>query len=126
MSNRTIRVNELIQRELSDILHRRYQAETVALTITEVRVAPDLRDARLFVSIIGTDEVVKEKLRWLKNHLHDLRMELGERIVLKYMPRFTIAIDKSTGRGNRILQVLDEIGVSEPEKPEVKTKEEQS
>ena len=126
MSNRTIRVNELIQRELSDILHRRYQAETVALTITEVRVAPDLRDARLFVSIIGTDEVVKEKLRWFKNHLHDLRMELGERIVLKYMPRFTVAIDKSTSRGNRILQVLDEIGVPEPTKPEGKAEKEQS
>lgn len=126
MSNRTIRVNELIQRELSDILHRRYQAETVALTITEVRVAPDLRDARLFISIIGTDEVVKEKLRWLKNHLHDLRMELGNRIVLKYMPRFTVALDKSTGRGNRILQVLDEIGVPKPEKSEEETEEEQN
>jgi ribosome-binding factor A len=118
VSNRTVRVNELIQRELSDILHRRYQAETVALTITEVRVAPDLRDARLFVSIIGSDEVVQQKLRWLKNKLHDLRMQLGERIVLKHMPRFTVAIDKSTIRGNRILQVLDEVGIPpEPEKP---------
>ena len=123
MSNRTIRVNELIQRELSDILHRRYQSETVALTITEVRVAPDLRDARLFVSIIGNDEVVKQKLRWLNDNLRNLRIELGQRITLKYMPRFTIAIDKSTGRGNRILQVLDEIGVPEPEDTE--TDEEQ-
>ena len=118
MSNRTVRVNELIQRELSDILHRRYQAETVALTITEVRVAPDLRDARLFVSIIGSDEVVQERLRWLRKNLHDLRMQLGERIVLKFMPRFTVSIDKSTNRGNRILQVLDEIGIpAEPENP---------
>jgi ribosome-binding factor A len=116
VSNRTIRVNELIQRELGDILHRRYQSETVAITITEVRVAPDLRDARLFVSVIGNDDVVKERLQWLKNHLHDLRIELGHRITLKYMPRFTLALDKSTGRANRILEVLDEIGVPEPEK----------
>lgn len=121
MSNRTIRVNELIQRELSDILHRRYQSETVAITITEVRVAPDLRDARLFVSVIGSDAVVKQKLKWLSDHLHDLRLELGNRITLKFMPRFTIALDKSTGRGNRILQVLDEIGVPEPEKKETET-----
>ena len=125
MSNRTIRVNELIQRELSDILHRRYQSETVAITITEVRVAPDLRDARLFVSVIGSDTVVKQKLKWLSDNLHDLRMELGNRITLKFMPRFTIALDKSTGRGNRILQVLDEIGVPEPEKNETDTDEEQ-
>jgi len=124
VSNRTIRVNELIQRELGDILHRRYQSETVAITITEVRVAPDLRDARLFVSVIGSDEVVKEKLRWLKDHLHDLRIELGQRITLKYMPRFTLALDKSTGRANRILQVLDEIGVPEPEKTDEDSEEE--
>jgi len=126
VSNRTIRVNELIQRELSDILHRRYQSETVAITITEVRVAPDLRDARLFVSVIGSDTVVKQKLKWLSDNLHDLRMELGNRITLKFMPRFTIALDKSTGRGNRILQVLDEIGVPEPEKSETENEEEQS
>ena len=118
MSNRTIRVNELIQRDLNAILHRRYQSETVAITITEVRVAPDLRDARLFVSVIGNDAVVKEKLRWLNDHLHDIRLELGRRITLKFMPRFTVALDKSTGRGNRILQVLDEIGVPEPENKE--------
>jgi ribosome-binding factor A len=126
VSNRTIRVNELIQRELSDILHRRYQSETVAITITEVRVAPDLRDARLFISIIGNDAMVKQKLRWLTDHLHDLRIELGRRITLKFMPRFTIALDKSTGRGNRILQALDEIGLSEPETTENETDEEQS
>ena len=126
MSNRTIRVNELIQRELNDILHRRYQSETVAITITEVRVAPDLRDARLFVSILGNDGVVKEKLRWLSDHLHDIRLELGRRITLKFMPRFTVALDKSTGRGNRILQVLDEIGGPEPEKKETEDEEEQT
>ena len=118
MSNRTLRVNELIQRELNDILHSRYQGETVAITITEVRVAPDLRDARLFVSIIGKDDVVQQKLRWLRDTLHDIRIELGRRIVLKYMPRFTIALDKSTGRGNRILQALDEIGLPEPQNTE--------
>ncbi|MFT3780737.1 MAG: 30S ribosome-binding factor RbfA [Nibricoccus sp.] len=113
MSNRTLRVNELIQRELSDILHRRYQSEAVAITISEVRVAPDLRDARLFVSIVGNDEMVEKKLKSLRATLPDLRIELGRRIVLKYMPRFTIALDKSTARGNRILQALDELGQNE-------------
>ncbi len=123
MSNRTLRVNELIQRELNDILHSRYKSETVAVTITEVRVAPDIRDARLFVSIIGNDDFVEKKLRWLRAMLPEIRIELGTRIVLKYMPRFTVAIDTSTNRGNRILQVLDEIGVTEPE-PEPKPSEE--
>ena len=51
MSNRTVRVNELVQRELNDILRQHYQSEAVAITIAEVRVAPDLHDAKVFVAI---------------------------------------------------------------------------
>lgn len=123
MSNRTLRVNELIQRELNAILHSRYQSEAVAITITEVRVAPDIRDARLFVSILGKDDFVEQKLRWLRAKLPEIRIELGTRIVLKYMPRFTVAIDTSTTRGNRILQALDEIGLSESAPEQEPTKE---
>ena len=53
MSNRIVRINELVQREINDILRRRYTAEAVAITVSEVRVAPDLRDGRVFVAILG-------------------------------------------------------------------------
>ncbi len=82
MSNRTIRVNELLQREISDVLRKRYQSEAVAITITEVRVSPDLRDARVFVSIVGTEEVAETKLRWLRTIAPDIREEISRRIVL--------------------------------------------
>ena len=116
MSNRTIRVNELIQREISDILRKRYQSEAVAVTVTEVRVSPDLRDARVFVSVIGTEEVATEKLRWLRSKAAEIREEVSRRIVLKYLPKFDYILDQSAIRGARILQKLDEIGVP-PEKP---------
>jgi ribosome-binding factor A len=109
MSNRTVRVNELVQREISDILRRRYQSEAVAITITEVRVSPDLRDARVFVSVVGDEDVMDEKLRWLRSKAGEIREEVGRRIVLKYLPKFEYVLDKSAIRGARILQVLDEI-----------------
>ena len=109
MSNRTLRINELIQRELSDILRKRHQAEAVAITITEVRVAPDLRDARVFASVVGSEAFAEEKLAWLRRIAGELRAELGRRIVLKYMPRFDYVLDRSTVRGLRVLQVLDEL-----------------
>ena len=109
MSNRTLRVNELLQRELSDILRKQYQSETVAVTITEIRVAPDLRDARVFVSVIGDDDYLQRTLRWLRAHSLAFRHELGRRVVLKYMPRFEYVPDHSTEQGARILKVLDEI-----------------
>ena len=109
MSNRTLRVNELIQRELSDILRKRYQAEATTVTITAVDTAPDLRDCRVHVAVTGTPDDAEKKLRWLKKIQKDLRHELGRRIVLKYMPIFTFALDTATARGNRILGILDEI-----------------
>lgn len=109
MSNRTLRVNELLQREFSDILRKRYQTESVAVTITEIRVAPDLRDARVFVSVVGDEETVERKLRWLRAHSRDIRHELGRRVVLKYMPRFEYIADTSLEKGTRLLKLLDEL-----------------
>ncbi|MEO6875259.1 MAG: 30S ribosome-binding factor RbfA [Opitutaceae bacterium] len=109
MSNRTLRVNELLQRDLSAILRQDYQSEAVAITITEVRVAPDLRDARVFVSIVGDDDTVEKKLRWLRGRSREIRQEMGRRIVLKYMPRFSYVIDDSAIRGSRILNLLDAV-----------------
>lgn len=109
MSNRTIRVNELVQREISDILRKRYQGESVVVTITEVRVSPDLRDARVFVSVLGDDELATEKLRWLRSKAAEIREEVGRRIVLKYLPKFEYVLDQSAVRGTRILKMLDEI-----------------
>lgn len=118
MSNRILRVNELLQRELSDILRKRYQSESVAITITEIRVAPDLRDARVFVSVVGDQEQFEQKVRWLRAHTKDFRHELGRRVVLKYMPRFEYVQDHSAEQGARILQVLDEIKTTSPEQTE--------
>ena len=109
MSNRTVRVNELVQRELSDILRRRYQSEAVAMTISEVRVSPDLRDARVFVAVVGDEETGVAKLRWIRSKAGELRAELGRRIVLKYLPKFEFMLDESAIRGARILRALDRL-----------------
>ncbi len=110
MSNRTVRVNELVQRELSDILRKRYQSESVAITITEVRVTPDLHDARVFVSVIGNDEAALKGLRWMQRKGGELRYELGRRIVLKFLPKLEFVVDESVVRGTRILKMLDDLG----------------
>lgn len=114
MSNRTVRVNELVQRELSAILHQHYQSETVAVTITEVRVSPDLRDARVFVSVLGDDDTATAKLRWLRSRANDIRQELARRIVLKFLPKFEYVLDRTALRSSRITQVLDNLKPAEP------------
>jgi ribosome-binding factor A len=115
MSNRTLRVNELLQRELGDILHKRHQSEAVAITVTEVRVSPDLRDGRVFVSIVGDETYVEEKMRWLRQQAPEIRAEVGRRVVLKFLPKFEYVLDESAVRGSRLLQLLDKLEGPEPE-----------
>jgi ribosome-binding factor A len=115
VSNRTLRVNELVQREISDILRKHWQSEAVAITVSEVRVSPDLRDARVFVAIVGSEEQAEEKLRWLKTKAGEIRAEVSRRIVLKYLPKFEYLLDRTAIRGARILEVMDKI---EPPPPE--------
>lgn len=113
MSTRTLRVNELIQRELSNLLRRKYNAEAASITITAVEVTPDVREGKIFVSVTGDDEQAAERMKWLRKHNKELRFALGEIIVLKHMPVFTFELDTATDRGNRILGILDEIAVKE-------------
>jgi len=109
MSIRTVRVNELVQREISEILRRHYQSETVAVTVTEVRVSPDMRDARVFISVVGDAEAGAEKLRWLRRQARAIRAEVGRRIVLKFLPKFEYVLDTTSDRSTRVMRLLDEL-----------------
>lgn len=120
MSNRIVRVNELIQRELGEILRRHYQTESMEITISGVEVTPDLLDAKVWVSVFGDSENAEKKLKWLRKHGGEIRHELGRRIVLKFLPKLNWKLDETTARGNRILGILDDIAAKEQPKPETK------
>lgn len=112
-STRVLRVNELIQRELSGLLRRKYNAEAAPITITAVEVTPDTRQGKVFVSVTGDEEQAAERLKWLRKHAKELRFAIGELIVIKHMPVLTYELDTVTDRGNRILGILDEISETE-------------
>ncbi len=108
-STRNLRVNELIQRELSNLLRRKYNNDAASITITAVEVTPDVRQGKIFVSVTGDEEQTADRLKWLRKHNKELRFALGDIIILKHMPVFTYELDTVTDRGNRILGILDEI-----------------
>ena len=118
MSNRIVRINELVQREISDILRQRHAAEAVSITVSEVRIAPDLRDGRVFVAILGDGAAVADRFRWLQGKAPAIREELAKRIVLKFLPHLTYVLDKSSDRVARLLRALDEIEVPQKDEPQ--------
>jgi ribosome-binding factor A len=109
MSNRTIRIAELVQRELGHYLHTRYRTEAVMITVAGVKVAPDLKTGQIFFSIIGDETTVQDRFRWLQRKRGEFRRELAQRINIKHAPDWEFRMDEAVERGNRVLELLDEI-----------------
>lgn len=116
MSNRTIRINELIQRELGSYLHTRYQDESVAITISGVEVAPDLKTGRIFISVIGDEDTAAARMKWLRSKADEIRKELARRVILKHTPAWTYVLDRAHVRSNRVLGILDDLAAEEKRK----------
>lgn len=112
MAQRVVRVNELLKREISDILHTRFQAETVTITILEVDVAPDLRDARVFYSVFGNENNKIAATHFFTRFHGEIRRLLGRRVTFKFLPHLFFILDESTERGVRVNQMLDDLGLA--------------
>ncbi len=109
MSQRGVRVNELIKREISDILHTRFRGEAVYITIFDVEVAPNLRHARVFFSVLGDEARVRESQAWLDRKRDEIRHQLSKRVVLKYLPHLEFLHDTSIERGMDLIDLMDRV-----------------
>ena len=116
MSNRTIRIAELVQRELGQYLHTKYKQEAVTITVAGVEVAPDLKTGKVFFSIFGDEANVTDRFKWLLRKRAEIRRELAQRIQIKHAPDWVFLMDQAFSRGNRVLDVLDEIDRQEKSK----------
>ena len=112
-----VRVNELVRREISEILHTRFRSECVGITITEVKVANDLRNARVFYAVLGGEEDAQSARNFLKNQGREIRYLLGRRVVLKYTPFLNFVLDESIARGVHLNSLLDELDLDPEEEP---------
>lgn len=108
MSNRLLRVNELLQREISAYLHSKYSGEAVGITITGADVTGDLREARIYYSALNRDDTERAG-RWLRSKLGEIRAVVARHVVIRHVPQLTFVPDTAADRGVRIEQLLDEI-----------------
>lgn len=109
MSNRLLRVNELMQREISAYLRKRYTSEATAITISGVEITGDLREAKIFYSAVGDAEAAERAGKWLRSKLGELRSVVAKNVVIRHVPMLTVHHDVSGARALRIEQLLDEI-----------------
>jgi ribosome-binding factor A len=114
-TRRIERVNELIREEISELIRREVKDPRLDsfISVTEVVTSPDLRHARVFVSIMGTDEEKQQVEKGLAAAAGFLRRELGERLTLRYTPELVFQLDDSIERGSRLLQLINEVAPGE-------------
>jgi ribosome-binding factor A len=108
--HRQEKLGELIASELSDLLRTRVKDPRVGFaSITHVQVSGDLRHAKIFVSVMGTEKEQAATIQALKHATGFLRSELASRITLRYMPELVFKLDTSIEQGSRILELIREI-----------------
>ena len=110
MSQRTERIDELLRQEITTLLTREVADPHIGFaTVTEVETAPDLRHAKVWVSVIGQEADRRTTLAALGRAMPFVRHELGKRLRLKRIPEFHLELDDTLERGTRVLQLLNEL-----------------
>lgn len=113
-SRRVERVNEQLKRELTDVVLTELRDPRVGrVTITDVRTAPDLHFARVFVTGMGSEEERRESLEGLHAAAGWMRGELGRRMRIRRVPELSFEWDATLEHAKRIEQLLQEVRPSD-------------
>jgi ribosome-binding factor A len=119
MTRRTERLNDQLREEISDLVQRELKDPRIGglVTITEVDVAPDLSHAKVFVSVLGTEEERESTLRALDAAAHFLQRELRRRLTIRRMPELEFVRDDSIAHGAKILDLIEQTRESDSAAP---------
>jgi ribosome-binding factor A len=110
VTQRTERVDQLLREEIGAILTRDVGDPRIGFaTITDVETAPDLRNARVWVSVIGSPQERTATIAALERAMPFIRRELGRRLRIRRIPEFQVRLDDSSDRGTRVLRLLQEL-----------------
>jgi ribosome-binding factor A len=108
-AGRMRRVDEAVRAVLSDAIAKDLQDPRVGfVTVTAVKTSPDLRHARVYVSILGDEQARADSLAGLRSATGFLQAHVASELTLKHTPALVFEYDESVERGMRITRLLDE------------------
>ena len=114
-SVRQQRVCELLKREIGEAIRREFEVtEAGLITVNDVVVAGDVKSATVYVSILGNAQQQKRGHHLLQQHRIRLQGVVGKAVILKYTPTLRFVMDDSLERGNKVLQLIEELDKTLP------------
>jgi ribosome-binding factor A len=122
MSNlRHERVRELLKRAIGEAIRREFHVNDVGLiTVNDIDVGGDFKSAVVFISILGNAGQQKHALQVLEQHRIRLQGQIAKSVILKYTPTLKFVVDDSIVRGNKVLQIIEELektSAPDPDEP---------
>ncbi len=116
MPRRVDRINGLLRQEISQLLSHQIKDPRLSgvITITEVRTSNDLRNAEVYVSVMGEAEAKEAALEGIRSAATFLRRELRDRLSLRYVPFMKFTLDDSLENADRLLRMMDDLREEDP------------
>jgi ribosome-binding factor A len=111
MARRSEQIGKLITKEISELLEREVNDPRLRndlISITGASVSPDLKYAKVFVSILGGETNKRDMLAGLNSASGFLRKELSSHLRLRYIPQLSFHYDNSIERGARLLNLIEQ------------------
>ena len=117
MSARMRRVNEAVRSVVADGLRGLKDPRIGLVTVTGVRVTPDLQEATVFVSVLGNEKARQATLAGLASARGVLQARINAELKLRRTPTLAFAYDDAVERGVRMTKLIDELAADLPEEP---------
>lgn len=110
-SVKNIRINSEVMRELSGIIREDIKDPRVGMmtSVVAVEVTPDLKYAKAYISVLGSDEEAKGTIEGLKSAEGYIRRQLAQRLNLRNTPQITFVLDQSIEYGVNMSRKIDEV-----------------
>ena len=116
------RVRELLKRAIGEAIRREFNvSEAGLISVNDVDCTGDLKSAVVFISILGNADQQKRGLALLTEHRSRLQGLVAKSVILRYTPTLRFVVDDSIVRGNRVMQIIEELDKTAPvaeEQPE--------
>ena len=110
MTTRQEKLVGVLKEEVSEILRREIKDPRLGFfTVIDAEITSDLQHAKVFVSIMGTEEERKQSMEVLKHAQHFVRQEFGKRVRMKVLPDIQFYPDETVDKAVRMLELLEEI-----------------
>ncbi|GAB4189304.1 MAG: 30S ribosome-binding factor RbfA [Simkaniaceae bacterium] len=119
-NRRVSRLNSLLKEVISEVIRKDVRNPDVPdlITVTKVEISKDLRHAKVYVSVIGSEEQREKTLAALQSAASFIAIQSSKKVVMRFFPELTFKLDRSVDHQMRIDSILEEIHKEQKSRPQ--------